>query len=381
MILEFHAIQNFAPANLNRDDTGAPKDCVFGGVRRARISSQSFKRAIREQFRAAGVDAGVRSRRLAQEIAHRLVDRGVPADVATRRAARLLGSIGLKVTEGDAETTTAQLIFLRGDELDALATIGEQHGDELDVATARSNGATRAVRAAIKEALTNGGRGLDVALFGRMVAEYPEANVDAACQVAHALGTHRLAAESDYYTAVDDIRPDDTSGAEMLGAIEFNASCLYRYAAIDTELLRANLGPTATDEDLAMGVQHFADAFARAIPSGKQNTFAAHNPPVSYLVLARRRGQWNLANAFLEPAHAGAGRDLARVSTIAMLNELSELQRAYGREDEELRGVLLTLRNDSDELPAGIERVERLDDVLDFVASALSGVTAAAPGA
>lgn len=380
MILEFHAIQSFAPANLNRDETGAPKDCVFGDVRRARISSQSFKRAMRERFRAEGFELGIRSRRLAQEIAGRIAARGIPADVAERRTRRLLAIMaGLRANKRDGDATT-QILFLRHDELDAIAAIGEQHGAALDAAR-RSNGGLRAVRSAIKEALTLGGDELDVALWGRMVANLPETNVDAACQVAHAIGTHRLAAESDYYTAVDDLRPDDTAAAGMVGAIEFNASCFYRYASLDTTLLRENLGQNATSEEVALGVERFADAFARAIPTGKQNSFAAHNPPISYMVLARRRGQWNLANAFLEPVRADENGDLARASTIAMLREFAALQRAYGCSADELRGVLLTLRSTMDEVPDGIERVERLDDVLEFVTAAALEAAAAASGA
>lgn len=371
MILEFHAIQSFAPANLNRDDTGAPKDCTFGGVRRARISSQSFKRAIRTEFRATGAEAGVRSRRLAQEIARRLVGDGIAEEAADGRAALLLAALGLRVTDDGGEITTAQLVFLRAPELDALARIGVEHGAGLDaLAGKRAPAVPGAVRSAVRQAVAGGDRGLDVALFGRMIAEAPDANVDAACQVAHALGTHRIAAEFDYYTAVDDLQPDDSAGAEMLGTIQFNASCVYRYAALDTELLRKNLGPSADDADVVTGARCFAEAFVNAIPSGKQNTFAAHNLPVSYLVLSRTRGQWNLANAFLDPVRADhGGDDVARASTRKLLGELGDLQRAYGRPADELRGVVLQLGDgvDGDALPDGIAAVERLDEVLDFV--------------
>lgn len=374
MILEFHAIQSFAPANLNRDDTGAPKDCVFGGVRRARISSQSLKRAIRNHFNEARVDRGVRSRRLAAEIARRLMAGGTDEATALARARLLLASkpLGLKVDAGDdGELTTAQLVFLREEELDRLAEIGAEHAAALDKQAAKDQPVVPAqVAKAVKEALTRGGRGLDVALFGRMVAEFPEANVDAACQVAHALGTHRLAADFDYYTAVDDLQPDDNAGAEMLGTIQFNASCVYRYAALETGLLRRNLGPSGSSDDVALGVERFADAFARAIPTGKQNTFAAHNPPVAYLALRRRTGAWNLANAFVRPVVAGES-DIATESVRAMLRELSSVQRAYGDPGDELAGVLLrTTAQDDAQLPEGVRVVASLGEVLEFVGGA-----------
>ncbi|MGH3025033.1 MAG: type I-E CRISPR-associated protein Cas7/Cse4/CasC, partial [Gaiellaceae bacterium] len=193
----------------------------------------------------------------------------------------------------------------------------------------------------------------------------PQGNIDAACQVAHAIGTHRLAPEYDYYTAVDDLQPEDTEGADMIGTIQFNASCLYRYAALDTSQLAANLGE---DVDVTPAVAAFTRAFALAIPTGKQNTFAARNPPSAILGVRRAAGAWNLANAFITPIHAAAAeKGVATASTVAMLSEFASLQRMYGRADENVQAALLSA--ETVDVPAGVDPVEHLDALVHHVAA------------
>src|SRR5262249_33379271 len=156
----------------------------------------------------------------------------------------------------------------------------------------------KAIRAEMLRRL-DGGRAADLALFGRMIANLPERNVEAACQVAHAISTNKMEMEFDFYTAVDDLKPEDTAAAHMLGTVEFHSACFYRYANVDTTQLLTNLG---RDADLARGtLQAFLRASVAAIPTGKQNSMAAHNPPSLVLIVVRERGQWNLANAFLKP--------------------------------------------------------------------------------
>lgn len=383
MILELHAIQSFAPANLNRDDLGAPKECTFGGVRRARVSSQAWKRAIRMRFReeAAGIESGIRTKRVHAKIVQRIhtLTPDLPADVVEHRAAVVLQAdpLGLTLERPKGEVKTGQLIFFRDRDLDELAAVAKEFGEELDSLPSifrpkdqkRGKKPEKAVLpkpavARVREAMTSPGQALDVALFGRMVAEMPEGNVDAACQVAHAIGTHRLAPEYDYYTAVDDLRPEDTEGADMIGTVQFNASCLYRYAALDTSQLAANLGE---DVDLGPAVAAFARAFALAIPTGKQNTFAARNPPSAVLGVRRAAGAWNLANAFIRPIHGASVQDgVATASTRAMLNEFTSLQRMYGRADENLWAALLSA--ETVEVPAGVAPVEHLNALVDHVA-------------
>ena len=138
-----------------------------------------------------------------------------------------------------------------------------------------------------------------------MLADAPVHNVEAACQVAHAISTHRVSPDFDYYTAVDDLRPEETQGADMIGTVAFNAACYYRYTALDVEQLTDNLDGDSTLAKSAAG--GFIDAFVRAVPSGKQATFAAHSPPSVVLGVARDHDCWSLANAFLKPV-AQTGR-------------------------------------------------------------------------
>ena len=351
MFIEFHIIQNFAPSNLNRDDNGAPKEAMFGGHRRARISSQCLKRAVRlHPASAQGVspdDRGVRTKKLLGLITTRVVALGHDdEDDVRRRVATTLAAAGLSV---DDQGETQVLLFLGEREVDGFAAVVHAHWDELaqadtpagdaaasdkkdkkDAKKAKKEGkaaAPEAVQKAVKP-LLDGGKAVDVALFGRMLADLPKANQDAACQVAHALSTHRVERDFDFFTAVDDHAPDDNSGAGMIGQVEFNSATFYRYAVLDTNKLLANL---QGDADLALrAIVGFTEAFARAVPTGKQNTFAAHNPP-SFVGAAIRHGSpFNLANAFEKPVWVGRDVSLTDLSVQALAAHEQQIHAFYG---------------------------------------------------
>jgi CRISPR system Cascade subunit CasC len=157
-----------------------------------------------------------------------------------------------------------------------------------------------------------------------MIADNKDFNVEAACQVAHALSTHAVVNEYDYYTAVDDLNLQD-SGADMIGTVDFNSACYYRYANLDLGQLGENLGG---DNDLiGRAAAAWLSAFINAVPSGKQNSMAARTMPDTLLTVVREHGAWNLANAFLKPV---ADVDLMSASTIGMLTHFGKLQRFYG---------------------------------------------------
>lgn len=177
-------------------------------------------------------------------------------------------------------------------------------------------------------ALLDGGKAVDVALFGRMLADLPEVNQDAACQVAHAISTHRVEREFDYFTAVDDRGGPDESGAGMIGQVEFNSATLYRYAVVD---LRKLLGNLQNDGELVLSaLEAFTQAMVRAIPSGKQNTFAAHNLPAFVGVCLRHAGPLNLANAFEKPVVARADISLSEQSIAELARHDQQLAAVYG---------------------------------------------------
>jgi CRISPR system Cascade subunit CasC len=331
--LEFHLIQNFAPSNLNRDDTGAPKDALFGGHRRARVSSQCFKRAIREVARSQSLlpaeFMGVRTMKLKQLMQGQLTHR--PTEEASGKIEAALAAAGLKLKDGDK---TEYLLFLGEREVSAFAALVDQHWDVLGSTEKKSKKDAKSSlpKEVIDQAkaILDGGKAVDVGLFGRMLADLPSVNKDAACQVAHAISTHRVTREFDYFTAVDDVPSgDDSAGADMIGQIEFNSATLYRYAALDVNKLLGNL---QGDQDLALSaVEGFTQAMVRAIPSGKQNTFAAHNLPQFVGVCLRHGAPMSLANAFEKPVVARQDQSYSEQSVKALAAQDEQLSQVYGQ--------------------------------------------------
>lgn len=334
LFVEFHLIQNFAPSNLNRDDTGAPKDALFGGYRRARVSSQCFKRAIRLAAQAHELVApehrGVRTKKLLSLLLERLSHRD--PEEARGKIETALAAAGLKLKE---DGKTEYLLFLGEGEIAGFAELIEQHWDELAGAAAggqkkgkkeaKANAPAEVVKKA--KALLNGGKAVDVALFGRMLADLPEVNQDAACQVAHAISTHRVEREFDYFTAVDDEGGPDETGAGMIGQVEFNSATFYRYAVVDAHKLLGNL---QGDRELTLSaLEAFTQAKVRAIPSGKQNTFAAHNPPAFVGICLRHAGPLNLANAFEKPVAPGRDQALSTLSVTELAEHEAKLAGVY----------------------------------------------------
>ena len=325
-IVEIHLLQNFAPSNLNRDDTGAPKDAMFGGVRRSRISSQCMKRASRLHFSRAELldesEVATRTRNVAGRISELLKERGrTDCDKAIEAAFAQI-SLKLKKRKQDGQLQSEYLLFLGNREIAAVAAAIDAHFDEF------SKGKPgREAKAALEACI--GAPSIDVALFGRMLADRKDFNVDAAAQVAHAISTHRVDRDFDFFTAVDDFVQADEAVSGMLGTVEFNSSCYYRYAVVNLDLLARNLGG---DRELAAkGVRAFAQSMIEAVPSGKQNTFAAHNPPAFVAVGVRTGMPMNLANAFEKPVHPSEHEAGITAASVCRLEQaLGRYASAYG---------------------------------------------------
>lgn len=344
MFIELHLIQSFAPANLNRDDTGNPKDCEFGGHRRARVSSQCIKRAIRLHpvfHNNVKVDIGQRTKWLTRPIIKGLTDAKKSEEDATIVARAFAAHYSSKDAKKDGAIAkmdkekpdkTPVLLYLSSQEIERLVSaILENWEAVLAEASADAKGAT--IPSLIKSHIIVPTKGRtsapDIALFGRMLADQPELKLDAACQVAHALSTHRVTMEMDYYTAVDDLPQDDEVGAGMVGFTGYNSACFYRYARIDWQQLVKNLND---DQALARRtVEAFLRAAHAAVPSGKQNAFAAQNPPSFSLSVVRDDGMaWSLANAFETPVRAGRESGYVVPSIRALDEYWGRLQRVYG---------------------------------------------------
>ncbi|GAA5337540.1 type I-E CRISPR-associated protein Cas7/Cse4/CasC [Thermus antranikianii] len=348
-LLEVHVIQTVAPSNLNRDDTGSPKDALFGGYRRARISSQAQKRAVRVAFKdwplLSEEERAVRTRRLMDALLGKLSD--IPEEQARLAVENALNALGFGVREGRTE----YLLFLGNYELSRLAELIRNNLEKLSAGPAKGKKGAE-VDAELKRALErvlDGGKAVDLALFGRMLADRPELGVDAAAQVAHALSTHKVDREFDFYTAVDDLNPKEDTGAGMMGDVEFYSATMYRYAVVNLDQLAANL---QGDVELALrGALAFLEAFALTLPSGKQNSFAAHNPP---LFLAFRAGVGlprNLATAFERPVWPKDGRALSALSVEALVQEWNKFDRAYGPLNPEWKGALNLTEAEVENLP------------------------------
>jgi CRISPR system Cascade subunit CasC len=368
MFIEIHCIQNFAPSNLNRDDTGSPKDCEFGGHRRARVSSQCWKRAVREYFQDQKLfeqaQLAVRTKKLVSRLGSLLQkDRNDRTEEQARAVAELaVSALGVKLdTKSKEAKKTSVLLFLGNDQVEKLASICDKNWDELaGLPKKGEDKISKNVAAEFKDAL-QASKAVDLALFGRMIAEDPTQNVDAACQVAHALSTHRVAPEFDYYTAVDDLGDDeDGSGAGMLGTQEFNSACFYRYANVNFEQLVGNL---QDDVELAkVGVRAFLESFIMAIPKAKQNGSAAQSLPSFVMTVVRDKGLASLANAFVKPVD-GRNNGLVVNSVEALAGYWGKIDAVYGSNG--LKSPAYTTVEDAK--LDGLGAVRKVENVADLV--------------
>lgn len=289
LYLDIHAIQTLPPSNINRDDTGSPKTALYGGVRRARVSSQSWKRAIRTYFNENGIEAnvGVRTLSIVDYIANKIVDKNnlISMETAIQMAEDILNTVGIKTTK---EHKVKALFFMGDEQASKLAEAAIKGVKEKNE---------------IKRVL-NSNPSVDIALFGRMVADDPSLNEDASCQVAHAISTHAIQNEFDFYTAIDDLSAEDNAGAGMLGNIEYNSSTVYRYANIAVHELLGQLG---SKESTISTIKLFIEAFSNSLPTGKINTFANQTIPDAVVLTLREDRPINLVSAFEEPVRSYEG--------------------------------------------------------------------------
>lgn len=356
--LQLHLLTAYAPSNLNRDDTGRPKTAEFGGETRLRVSSQSLKRAWRtgepfaERFRDSH---GRRTQRIGKIVYDHLVAGGM-ADAGAMEAAKFIASAyGKLATDKKADPLfVKQLVFVSREEEQMARQVADRVlAGELQVPKGKKAGKGKGAASDSGDADAEGGddegakkhpwadqllrqtdRSPDIAMFGRMLADAPKYNREAAVQVAHALTTHAAAVEDDYYVAVDDLkRPEDRedAGTSFIGVQEFGAGLFYLYACVDCDLLTKNLGNDAAVARDALAV--LVESAATVAPRGKQASFASR-ARASY-VLAERGTQQprTLATAFLKPVGAresGADGDLVRASVNRLIKFRGALDAVYG---------------------------------------------------
>ena len=367
MLVEIHILQNHSPSNLNRDDLGAPKTAIFGKTLRARISSQCLKRSIRtsEILRDALKSyLGVRTKYFPEEVGNALKDGKLFPDEAERAkivvaCTRIADDKENKEESGDdAESIrpkTEQLIFLGPNEVTAfvgaLARLKQSmpteykrflKKGEIKIKDAKEPEAKVAKGEKEKEPSAEfwheikksyNGSAVDIALFGRMTTSNAFENVEASMEVAHAISTHELNAEVDYYTAMDD-RGGEGPGAGHIGETQYNSATYYKYFSLDwNSFVKALGGNNATKETEKLAetaLRAFIEAAVFAMPSGKKKGFANNNLPDGVLIEVKARNiPTNYANAFLKPALAGKNGDLMDASIRGLDDYVGKVQKGF----------------------------------------------------
>ncbi len=313
--IQLHILTSYAPSNLNRDDLGRPKTAKMGGFDRLRVSSQSLKRnwRISEVFEESlAGHIGIRTKRFGQTVFDKLIEAGAKEKLAQKCAVAIANVFGKgKKDSLDIE----QLAHISPAEQDAALTLAaviaaeerEPSKEELDLLQADK-------------------MAVDIALFGRMLASSPAFNVEAACQVAHALSVHSVVVEDDYFTAVDDLNDGkEDAGSAHIGESGFAAALFYSNICINKTQLIENLGG---DEVLAnKAIQALTEAAVKVSPKGKQNSFASR--AYASFVLAEKGEQQprSLSVAFLKPIQ---GEDQANSAISALSKQLENFDKVYG---------------------------------------------------
>ncbi|MFE9457045.1 type I-E CRISPR-associated protein Cas7/Cse4/CasC [Streptomyces californicus] len=316
--IDIHVVQPIPYANLNRDDTNSVKTMLYGDALRTRISSQSWKRAIREHFQDALGDSALRTRRIGERVAEVLRGRGWDKELADRAGAHVAAGSSIKweVAKGKDKqpitnkVLTNALVYLPEDAVEELADIAEAHKDAITVDFTGKEKAKDKPESALKGKIDrilikrNG----VINLFGRMLAEIDQADVDGAVQVAHAFTTHTTEVELDYFAAVDDVTAarNDETGSGHMGTAEFSTGTLYRFATVDLKELTKNL---SDDSEIAVDAARelagqFLLSFIESLPQAKKNSTAPHSLPHLAHVAVRSDRPLSFAAAFEEPVRS-----------------------------------------------------------------------------
>lgn len=319
-LIELHILQSFPVSCLNRDDVGSPKSAVFGGVTRARLSSQSLKRAVRLLARSESTAfQGIRSRFLLEPFTKALLAAGLDETAAVEKAKAICEAFSKVDAKKPDQVTTA--VYLSPGEIQQIAkAIAE--GKE------------------VKQAIKKVDRldAADIALFGRMVANDATLNVEGAAMFSHALSTHSASNEIDFFSSVDDLKGDaEDAGASMIGTLEFNSATYYRYTAINLAQFadEQNLGKLSPEERTTI-LKDFIRATLIAVPGARQNSMNAATLPFEVLGIRKEKGQpLQLANAFEAPVKAN-GKGLQAASLAAMKLHLESLEKTWGTLGEKL---------------------------------------------
>ena len=345
LYVDLHVLQTVPPSCVNRDDTGSPKTAIYGGMTRARVSSQAWKRAMRVMFREEllqGEQVGQRTKKVLALLKEEMAALD-GAEHADKLAVKALENAGLK---------------LKAEDLDALFFISKSQLHALAVLAIEGNSDKNAYKQALRAHPS-----MDMILFGRMAASDPTLNYDAAAQVAHSISTHAVQNEYDYFTAVDDCSPEDNAGAGHLGIVEYNSATLYRYATVAVPELVRYLGKN----DAIIAVRAFVDAFIRSMPTGKQNTFANRTLPDAVYITVRTDQPVNLCRAFEKAVKPTADGFVA-----ASEQKLCSYAKQVYHDFVDEPAAAFTVGSGLEELALSMPRKEMLDALCDTITEMLT---------
>ncbi len=328
--LEFHILQSFPVTCLNRDDVGAPKSAIVGGVQRARVSSQCWKRAVRLALRDLGVRCGIRTKNLERLLQAACEEKGATPEQAAACAAPIASALAKDTLLFISNTEIGKLADYAKEnnftlQTESKAKKGKKKDDALsDDANVAGGSLPKAEVTRIAKILSyRDADGLDIALFGRMVAMDASVNVNAAAAFSHAISTHKSSNEVEFFTALDDYDPEkDDAGSAHMGTLEYNSATYYRYISLDLGQLWENLG----GEDIEKSVGAFINALYKAVPSARQNTQSGACLWDWARVLLRKGPRMQVS--FDEPVRAKGG--WLAPSIEALKSALDEHKRACG---------------------------------------------------
>lgn len=316
--MELHIIQSVPVACLNRDDLNSPKTAIFGGVQRARVSSQSWKRAIREMAKEIAPEQfkGERTRLMYDPLVEAMKVAGLTASEADEGARKIVDELVKLDAKSKDKVKSTTLYFMSPLELEALA---KAYADKKD--------AKKALKAIDAKSLKDAA---DISIFGRMVASDHSLTVEAASMFSHAISTHKVDNEIDFFSAVDDLQPKEESGAGMTSTLEFNSATYYRFAALNLDMLAdaEHLGCLGKEERQSI-VHTFVEATIKAIPGARKNTMNGNTLPVHVLGIIRENGHpIQLVNAFEAPVQSSKG--YVNKSVELLKSEYDKLKETWG---------------------------------------------------
>lgn len=302
--IEFHILQSFPVTCLNRDDVGAPKTAIVGGVQRARVSSQAWKRSVRLAMHEFGAKLGIRTKHVAEMLAQACIELGATEEQAQACGEKIAGFL-----------TKDTLLFFTTSEAQAFSEYAGDKGFE------SKDLKDKDIHKIAKQILNPAVDGVDIALFGRMVAQAAELNMEAAASFSHAISTHKASNEVEFFTALDDNATEP--GSAHMGSLEFNSATYYRYICLDLGQLWSNMN----GQNVPEAVENFTKALFVAIPQARQATQSGASP-WDYAKVLVRKGQ-RLQVPFDTPVKTKGGGYL-QPSIDAMTSYLAKQEKLHG---------------------------------------------------